>query len=281
MNLNLRNALSNAFVGSGGGADATKLPLTGGTLTGTLVLSGSANTSILTSTGFSNTGSDVTNMISLAGTWNTSGTTPTAIKLDMTHTSATDPRWVQFSRSGTATLWAGIASSLLGNTNAPVLQGGTNGTQAVLLLNNNCVYAMRADTGWGLASTYNFTALPNNSIIGFTGSAGFSSNVPTAASQVTSFFAYGGAAAAIQMGANHATTATDQTFKAHDVTNGTAGKMTIAGGNATTSGTGGGVEIKGGTGATASGLVLIKDIPTSNPGAGYLWNNAGTLEIGT
>jgi hypothetical protein len=45
MSLNLRNALSNAFVGSGGGADATKLPLTGGSLTGAV--------SIPTASGFS------------------------------------------------------------------------------------------------------------------------------------------------------------------------------------------------------------------------------------
>jgi hypothetical protein len=94
------------------------------------------------------------------------------------------------------------------------------------------------------------------------------------------FLFRGGAAGVIQMGANHATTAINQTFKAHNVTNGTAAKLTIAGGNATT-GTGGAVEIKGGTGTVANGLVLIKDIPTSNPGSGYLWNNAGTLEIGT
>lgn len=46
MSFNIRNALSNAFVGGGGGADATKLPLTGGTLTGLLTCEASGNTAL-------------------------------------------------------------------------------------------------------------------------------------------------------------------------------------------------------------------------------------------
>lgn len=47
----------------------------------------SANTGILASTGYSLTGSNATNMIDLAGTWNTSGT-PTALKLRITNTAS-------------------------------------------------------------------------------------------------------------------------------------------------------------------------------------------------
>lgn len=47
----------------------------------------SANAGILASTGYSLTGSDATNMVDLAGTWNTSGT-PTAIKLNITNTTS-------------------------------------------------------------------------------------------------------------------------------------------------------------------------------------------------
>lgn len=43
-------------------------------------------------------------------------------------------------------------------------------------------------------------------------------------------FYYGGAAATIQMGANHATTATHQTFKAHDVTTGAGADLILQGG---------------------------------------------------
>jgi hypothetical protein len=46
-----------------------------------------ANAAILTSTGYSLTGSDATTMVSLAGTWNTSGT-PTALKIAITDTAS-------------------------------------------------------------------------------------------------------------------------------------------------------------------------------------------------
>lgn len=47
----------------------------------------SANAGIIASTGYSLTGSNATNMIDLAGTWNTSGA-PTAISLNMTNTAS-------------------------------------------------------------------------------------------------------------------------------------------------------------------------------------------------
>jgi len=73
------------------------------------------------------------------------------------------------------------------------------------------------------------------------------------------------AAASLQLGANHATTATNQTIKAHNVTTGTGANLVLS----------------GGTGSVASGVVIISRLPTSNPGAGILWNNAGTPAIGT
>ena len=51
------------------------------------ITQGTANTGVLASTGYSLTGSDQTNMIDLAGTWNTSGV-PTAIKLNITNTAS-------------------------------------------------------------------------------------------------------------------------------------------------------------------------------------------------
>ena len=47
----------------------------------------SANTGIIASTGYSLTGSDATSMVSLAGTWNTTGT-PTALLLNITDTAS-------------------------------------------------------------------------------------------------------------------------------------------------------------------------------------------------
>ena len=56
------------------------------TATQTITLA-AANTGVLASTGYSLTGSNATNMIDLAGTWNTSGN-PTAIKLNITNTAS-------------------------------------------------------------------------------------------------------------------------------------------------------------------------------------------------
>jgi hypothetical protein len=68
--------------------DATKLPLTGGTLTGALTITQSAaNTSILTSTGYSLTGSSSTNLIDIAGTLNTTGN-PIALKIALSNTAS-------------------------------------------------------------------------------------------------------------------------------------------------------------------------------------------------
>lgn len=58
------------------------------TLRNTLTITqGTANTAVLTSTGYSLTGSDATGMVSYAGTWNTSGT-PTAWSVAITNTAS-------------------------------------------------------------------------------------------------------------------------------------------------------------------------------------------------
>jgi len=64
------------------------LPLAGGTMTGQLTITqGTANTSVLTSTGYSLTGSNAQSLLDVAGTWNTTGT-PTAFKLNVTDTAS-------------------------------------------------------------------------------------------------------------------------------------------------------------------------------------------------
>jgi len=68
--------------------DTLYLPLIGGTLTGKLIITqATANTSILTSTGYSLTGANAQNMLDFAGTWNTSGN-PTALKIAITNTAS-------------------------------------------------------------------------------------------------------------------------------------------------------------------------------------------------
>ena len=64
------------------------LPLAGGTLTGALTITqGTANTSVLTSTGYSLTGANAQSLVDLSGTWNTTGT-PTLIKANVTDTAS-------------------------------------------------------------------------------------------------------------------------------------------------------------------------------------------------
>ena len=64
------------------------LPLAGGTMTGQLTITqGTANTSVLTSTGYSLTGTNAQSLIDVAGTWNTTGT-PTLIKANVTDTAS-------------------------------------------------------------------------------------------------------------------------------------------------------------------------------------------------
>jgi hypothetical protein len=72
-------------------------------------------------------------------------------------------------------------------------------------------------------------------------------------------------AAVLQLGENAATTATNQTIKAHNVTAGTGANLILS----------------GGTGSVSNGVVIISRLPTSNPGPGILWNNDGTPAIGT
>lgn len=214
---------------------ASAVAITGGTASGvsSLGLVAFANTTPLTITGHSNTGTSVAPMIDLAGTWNTSGTTPAAISLDMTHTAATAPRWWQLKRSGTNSLWAGLVT-LFGNTNAPYFGGGANGTNAMVMLNNNAVTLARADAGWGLASSYNFSTVPSDAKFGFYGYAS-SQNSPPSGSLMDAYWTRRGAANIVQ-GELHATTATPQIYQAHDVTTGTGAPLILSGGRGSTAG---------------------------------------------
>ena len=65
-------------------------------------------------------------------------------------------------------------------------------------------------------------------------------------------------AAVLQLGENAATTATNQTIKAHNVTTGTGANLILS----------------GGTGSVANGVVIISRLPTSNPGPGLVLPDA-------
>lgn len=97
-------------------------------------------------------------------------------------------------------------------------------------------------------------------------------------------FLYRDAAAVMQLGADHATAATNQTIKAHDVTTGTGGSLNLRGGNGSTAG--GAVTISTSPTTTpterirvsASGEVFL-NLPTSAGTTGSLWNDGGTVKV--
>ena len=95
------------------------------------------------------------------------------------------------------------------------------------------------------------------------------------------------AAATMQLGVNHATTATKQTIKAHNVTTGTGATLCLAGG--TGSSAGGDVEIatSATTGAPTVRMIVKANgninmtLPTSSAGlsSGDLWSNSGVVTV--
>jgi hypothetical protein len=156
MNFNLRNALSNVFVGSGGGADATKLPLTGGAMTGPISI-------------------------------------PTAASIALANARANG---LMFGASAAA------ANEGFSSFNSALLHyaGGT-----LLVYNNIVGFALESNVylSWGSGA---------------------------ATSTQRTFLTGALADATLQLGKPHATTATNQTIKAHNVTTGTGADLILAGG---------------------------------------------------
>lgn len=96
------------------------------------------------------------------------------------------------------------------------------------------------------------------------------------------------AAASFQMGADHATTATDQTLSAHNVTTGTGASLTIRNGKGSTAGGAVVVACSATNGAPvtlatfkANGNINFSNLPTSSAGlaSGDLYKSAGVLMV--
>lgn len=139
-------ALGNVTTGGGSGVTGSGVVTGGGTIatggftftvpaTGTAALLGTANvfttlqtitqananTGILASTGYSLTGSNATNMIDLAGTWNTSGA-PSALKLNLTNTaSSASSKLIDIQLSSSP--WFSLHRGTFGGTNLGGLGG--------------------------------------------------------------------------------------------------------------------------------------------------------------
>lgn len=96
------------------------------------------------------------------------------------------------------------------------------------------------------------------------------------------------AAAVLQLGANHATAATAQQIKSHNVTTGTGASLTLAGGTGSVAGGAVILATSATTGAPtarltvkASGVINVSGIPTSSSGlsSGDVYSNSGVLTV--
>ena len=288
MRLNLRNALSNAFVGSGGGADATKLPLAGGTLTGPLTITGGTVTTS-------------TPLLIQTQTWNGGTVAFKTNTINVVNTASkaySDTTWADVSTS-----WeiqdSGVAKLALipkGSENSAMLRlGGSDANHALLkdaqtaggiifrgsggLGDFACVGRMGdGNTGVTVA---NFNGLGR---IGFNATA---LNMGGGNSAADAFFQRGGAAASIQMGATSATPVNQLfTGPSGTGTNITGGKLSIGPGKSTGNATPATVVLQGtaagSSGATAQTLVDVLTITNSalvtlSSGVGLQLGNAAAL----
>lgn len=208
-----------------------KLNLTGGTLTGQLIQSanGAASTPPVLINGTVFTGGTATTtkpalLIEPAGTtsnnWNTNGTgfgvnLPSGSTADIFNgqLNAADRFKVDstgrgyFSGGSYNVPWISTLGGVLGigAGNGSIMQLITNGGERVAINENYFEMAGTMYLGWGSGSTV--------------GNGG-----------LADAFFQRAAAATIQMGSNHATTATNQTFKAHDVTTGAGADLILEGG---------------------------------------------------
>lgn len=136
------------------------------------ITQGTANESVIVSTGYSITGSNATNLLDFAGTWNTSGS-PTGFKLAITRTAvATDAPYVDIlgGSAGTTQLF-GITDNngtVTGSANF-IFGGGTGNRQFRLRAESGNVFGL--DTSDGVTT---FLQFRTNS-----GTAGFSSTYIT------------------------------------------------------------------------------------------------------
>jgi hypothetical protein len=231
---------SSAFGATGGGSDATKLPLTGGTLTGALI---NSTNGALSSPAFALTGTPITGgtatttkplaLIEPVGAtstaWSTSGTMlgVNAASGFVGHLFSAQVNGAELARIDSA----GRGRFSGGNFNVPWVstQGGAVGLGAgspsvLQFITNNTEFAA-LDPG-------SFQVGANHSISWAT-----TANVGNISSFRTRLLSP--SSDTIQLGANHATTAANQTIKAHNVTTGTGADLCL----------------KGGTGSVANGVV--------------------------
>ncbi len=164
-------------------------------------------------TGLSLTGSQATGSVDIAATWNTTGT-PTAFKINVTNTASNAASKLIDLQIGGSTVFSVRKDGFV-----TVAGGGGyySGSGSSLYLGNALVFG-------GAVRIQDATALTITSDMVY----GWSSDT---SSYGTRDLILGRAAAAtVQLGVNHATTATNQTLKAHNVTTGTGADLILSGG---------------------------------------------------
>lgn len=232
------------------------------TWTATQTITPAANTSALAVTGYSLTGSNAQSLIDLAGTWNTSGT-PTALKLNVTDTASNTASLLMDLQVGGSTIGAIRKNP---SDTVPLFTGQSGKTSGISIWDSIRVSLISN-------SVEHMQVINGNVTIASHVKLGFSPNPSGAIDPDTVLVRDAANTLALRNSTNAQTqrwygTYTDgSNYRRIAISMTTAGVASIA---------------PEGAGTGASGNVLhISGLPTSNPGAGILWNNAGTVEVGT
>jgi hypothetical protein len=220
-----------------------------------------ANSQAIVSTGYSLTGSNAQSLVDLSGIWNTTGT-PTLIKANVTDTASNAAsKLLDLQLGGTSRVAIAKNGDFTWTGVSPVFRSAST----------VCIDPTTYFNGVTAATSR--SAASNGFVVGSGYSFSFSST--TAANGSPDLYLYRDAANTLalrnstnQQKINTYGTYTDgSNYRRLEVTMTTAGVASIT---------------PTGAGTGAIGNVLhISGLPTSNPGPGILWNNAGTPAIGT
>jgi len=126
---------------------------TGSWNAGAIIVTGADNALALTVTGGSITGSGTAGFVSLAGTWNTSGS-PTALKLNVTNTASGASALLADFQASTVTKWNVSKAGLVTQAGGLTLSGGSPTTSIVTFGNSNQFIRIGDD---GPAGLYHYT----------------------------------------------------------------------------------------------------------------------------
>jgi len=181
------------------------------------------------------TGSAATSALSITQTWNTSGT-PTALMLNVTDTASNAASLLMdLQVGGTSKFKVDKAGAVSANNNAAAIwkYGPNSGDPYVFSILFNGFALANLNSGGGFQAT-SFNIAGQTFATGSYGAVVVGADILHLGNLDTQINRH--AAASFQFGADHATIATTQTIKAHDVTTGNAANLIAKGG---TSGGGG------------------------------------------